>query len=350
MPQLALVVEPAAAVGQPRMDPVPAGRDRRAVAGGVGAGHVLLDRPGRGPIQAISRPCSVGDGHPRRPWRLGSRRTRRSAAARPTRRQIGQDIGKPGDVVAAVGHDHDVGIVGLPVPGDDQPVDHFAELGRGDRGSVVGRAEPHSVQHRGPRTAPGLQRGDEGVGPARDQLGVVLGAAVDVAEQPVTAGRRVRAQPRADIAASTIRPPTLGSGNDARLRRSRASSTCPAFSASYMAPCPRRCSAVRSARPARSPARRRTTRHPSTRTAHPPARSSRRRTPGETRPNHPARTQGHPTRSCGHTPHCTHGHRLVFRLCERNPKRIKRWPCHVPPTRRTTCSNSSPRQQQGKSA
>jgi hypothetical protein len=29
----------------------------------------------------------------------------------------------------------------------------------------------------------------------------------------------------------------------------------------------------------------------------------------------------------------------VFELCERNPKRIKRWPCHVPPTHGTTCTN-----------
>ena len=45
--------------------------------------------------------------------------------------------------------------------------------------------------------------------------------------------------------ASTIRPPTVGSGSDATVRRSRCGSTRPALSASYMAPCPRRCSASR---------------------------------------------------------------------------------------------------------
>jgi hypothetical protein len=32
---------------------------------------------------------------------------------------------------------------------------------------------------------------------------------------------------------------------------------------------------------------------------------------------------------------------FVFKLCERNPKRIKRWPYLVLPTRRTTCTKSS---------
>jgi hypothetical protein len=32
----------------------------------------------------------------------------------------------------------------------------------------------------------------------------------------------------------------------------------------------------------------------------------------------------------------------IFELGERNPKRINRWPRHVPQTRRTTCTNSSP--------
>ena len=66
-------------------------------------------------------------------------------------------------------------------------------------GGVVGRAEPHRVQQRGPRGAAGFQGGDERVRPARDQLGVALPAAIDVAEQPFRAGRGVRAQPRADV-------------------------------------------------------------------------------------------------------------------------------------------------------
>lgn len=39
--QRAVVVEPAGAVGQPGMQPIPTGGDRRAVAGGVRAGGVL---------------------------------------------------------------------------------------------------------------------------------------------------------------------------------------------------------------------------------------------------------------------------------------------------------------------
>ena len=46
------------------------------------------------------------------------------------------------------------------MPGRDQPGDDRAELGSGDRGGVIGRAEADRVQHRGPRRAR-LQRGDE---------------------------------------------------------------------------------------------------------------------------------------------------------------------------------------------
>ena len=71
-------------------------------------------------------------------------------------------------------------------------------------------AEPHRVEHRSPRRAPGFQRGDERVRPARDHLRLTLAAAVGVAEQPLRAGRRVRAQPRAAHrrpARSARRPP-----------------------------------------------------------------------------------------------------------------------------------------------
>ena len=74
-----------------------------------------------------------------------------------------------------------------------------AELGRGHRGGVVFRAEPHGVQRQRPRCAPGLQRDDEGVRPARDQLRVPFFPRVGVAEQPFRAGFSVRPQPVAHV-------------------------------------------------------------------------------------------------------------------------------------------------------
>ena len=192
-----------------------------AVAGGVGAGRVLRVGPGRracpgrspGRAWAGARSCPGGRGG-------FGRRSTRSRAQPPDQLhgQVGQHVGEPGDVVAGVGHDHDVRVAGLPLPGRDQPVDDVAQLGGGHRGRVVGGAEPDRVQHRGPRGAPGFQGGDERVRPARDHLRAALPAAVDVAEQPVRAGRRVRAQPRADIHGQHD-PPIGGSGQRQRCQR-----------------------------------------------------------------------------------------------------------------------------------
>ena len=211
--EFGLVVDPAAAAGQSGVNAVPAGRDCGAVAGGLGAGGVPRFGPGGGPVEGDHR--AVLGRPPIRP-----RQARAFGQAQDPIRtqppdqlhgQIGQDVGEAGDVVAGVGHDHDARIARAPLPRADQPDDHAAELGGGDRGGVVGGAESDRVQHRGPRGAPGLQRGDERVGPTRDQLRVVLGPAVDVAEQPLRAGRGVRAQPRADVHGQHD-PPIGGSG------------------------------------------------------------------------------------------------------------------------------------------
>ena len=78
----------------------------------------------------------------------------------------------------------------------------------GDGGVVVIGCQAHRVQYRRPRGATRFQRGDDGVRPALDHLRLILAAAVDVAEQPFSAARRVGAQPRADIDAQ--RDPTVG--------------------------------------------------------------------------------------------------------------------------------------------
>ena len=96
--QLAVVVEPAAAVGQPRMDPVPAGGDRGAVAGGLGDRGVLRLGPGGGALQgelravlgrATDRAGQSGRlGQAQHPVASGSGRPARRAD-RPARRPAG---------------------------------------------------------------------------------------------------------------------------------------------------------------------------------------------------------------------------------------------------------------------
>ena len=118
----------------------------------------------------------------------------------------------------------------LPVPGRDDPRDDVAELGGGDLGGVVGRAEPDRVQRQRPRRAARLQRRDPGVRPARDHLRVPLPARVAVAEQPLRAGLRVRPQPVAHVAGQpdpAVRP-TRRSGSADSARRSRAITDLPA--------------------------------------------------------------------------------------------------------------------------
>jgi hypothetical protein len=114
-------------------------------------------------------------------------------------RQIGQDEREADDVVTGVHDDRDVRITLVPVPGVGDPADDVAELGGGDGGGVVGRAQADRVEDRGPGATTGLQRGDEGVRLARDELRGGLGTPVDVAEQPFRAGRCIRAKPWRDI-------------------------------------------------------------------------------------------------------------------------------------------------------
>ncbi len=113
--------------------------------------------------------------------------------------QVVQQPGQPGDVIPGISHDQDVRVAGLVVAGVGEPADQLAQLAGGDLGRVVVGTRTHGVQWRRPRRASRLQRGDEGVGPPRDELGVALPPAVGVAEQPLRAGRRVRPQPRADV-------------------------------------------------------------------------------------------------------------------------------------------------------
>jgi hypothetical protein len=195
------MVGPGPTVGQPRMQPVPAGRDRPAVVAGRGACGPCRLGPGGQLVQrelgAVAGWAADGAGPARR---CGPAED--PVRAQPPGQLDGQIIEherQPGDLVAGRGDDQDGRFPGAPVPGGGQPPHHGTQLGGGDRGGVLGGPEPDRVQHRRPRRAPRFQSGDERVGPARDQLAVALPAPVDMAEQPLRTGRGVRAQPRADV-------------------------------------------------------------------------------------------------------------------------------------------------------
>src|SRR5258708_34415492 len=138
--QVAGVVEPAGAAGQPRVDPIPGGRGRRPVVAGRGAGHRVRCGPGRGvgegQFGAVVAGASDGG---RESWRC--RQPHDPVGPQPAQHvdgQVGQDVGESGDVVAGVDDDQDPRIGGRVVSGGDQAFDYAADLDRGDVGDVVG--------------------------------------------------------------------------------------------------------------------------------------------------------------------------------------------------------------------
>jgi hypothetical protein len=188
-------------VGQPRVHPVPGGGHGLPVPGGQRARGDLRSRPGRRVSQRQFPAVLTGPAHG-----AGLARRRRQlhhpVAAQPPEqlhRQVRQQPGQPGHVVAGVEDDQDGRVAFPPVPSGGQPGDHVADLDRGYLGLVVTGPQPHRVQHRGPRGPPRLQRRDHRIRPARDHLRLPLPAPVDVAEQPLRAGRRARPQPVAHI-------------------------------------------------------------------------------------------------------------------------------------------------------
>jgi hypothetical protein len=134
---------------------------------------------------------------------------------------------------AGAGHAWDLEPAWSPVPGAPlcQP---------------VVRSQPHRVQQRAPGGAAGLQGGDEGVGPAGDDLGRVGAASVDVAEQALVAGGRVGSQPVREAGCEGD-PAVAGPGQrQAGQQAAQAARFHPPRSrAWYIAPCPRRCPAAR---------------------------------------------------------------------------------------------------------
>ena len=323
--QLPGVVGPGALVGQPRMQPIPPVGQRGAVTDGVGRGRHPRWRPlvragqserGTVPWRASTPP---GDGRSRGE----TQHPVRTDPAQHLDRQVSEQERQPAHVIAGVEHEQDVRVTVVVLPGRAQPPDQPADLGGGHVGQVCVRADPHRVEHRGPRRAPGLQRGDDRVGPAGDHLRPTPTTAVGVAEQPLRAGRGVRAQPRTHVH-SEHDPPVPGAGQrQPGQRAAQPGHLDPAVvervvqravpAAVLRAPAP--------TRPGCGPGPRCTAPRRSARTAHPPARSSSRRTRPGTRQDHPAepRPCPGPTPALRHTVH--HGHRLPSSSSVRGTRR-----------------------------
>lgn len=182
-------------------------------------------------------------------------------------RQVAQDPGQTGDVIAGVADDHDMRVSGLPQACGDEPLDDTPQLDGGDCRRVVRRTEPHRVQNRGPGRGTRLQHRYEGVGPARNELRGCLCPAVDMAEQSLRRARHARAKPRRHIDRQDQAPQSKRGSNSPASTCRRPMSIRPWLKPPYIAPCPRRCSgnSVKSP-PGTSPPRPLTTPRPPART------------------------------------------------------------------------------------
>ncbi|GAA3993513.1 hypothetical protein GCM10022384_46430 [Streptomyces marokkonensis] len=139
-------------MGEPGVDPVPRLGLRLAVVGGLGdrgdRGLGTGLRLGEAEFRSVLGRPAIDAVHPR--WLRQPHDPVGTDPANELDRQIAQDPGQTGDVIAGIAHDHDGRVPGLPLARDDEPFNDSAELARGDCGGVVHRAEPDHVQDRGP--------------------------------------------------------------------------------------------------------------------------------------------------------------------------------------------------------
>ncbi len=155
--QVAVVVEPGGAVGEPGVQPVPGVRHGGAVPGGLGAGGHRRGGPARRVSELEVRPVPGRPARARPPLRREAQDPVAAQPAQHLHRQVSEPAGQPHGVIPGV-EDHQDGRITLaPVPGSDQPGYDVADLRGGDLGLIVIGPEAHGVQHRGPRRAARFQ-------------------------------------------------------------------------------------------------------------------------------------------------------------------------------------------------
>ena len=114
-------------------------------------------------------------------------------------RFVAQQPGEAHDVVAAVQDEQHCGVVLVPLPGFAQAPEQVADLGGGDVGGVVVRAEADCVDRAGPRGPSPAQGGCDLVGPAGDGLARPVAAARAVTVQALGRALGVRTRPGRDV-------------------------------------------------------------------------------------------------------------------------------------------------------
>ncbi len=270
------VLPAAAAAVQRLVHPGPGRHRDRAVPG---LGPVLPDRgavPGRGvgAADGLAVPGRLPGPRPVPGRRVSVEHPVRPDPRDQDHRQVSQQPGQPGHVVARVHRDQDGRVAVFPAAGRDQPGHDLPQLRRGHRQVIIAGPQPDRVQRQHPARRPRPQRGHHRVRPARDHLRGVLPPPVHMAEHPLRAGARVRPQPRRHV----HRQP------DPAVRPAAAAAPPGSPAAALSPPGPRsprrtprraraRTPAPATAAPGPSPAPARTAPHRPGRTAHPPARS-----------------------------------------------------------------------------
>src|SRR5262249_43752647 len=137
--KFAAVVEPGAPGLETGVYPVPGQGLGPAVAGGVASGGLVGRVPGlrlgeredTAVLAGLPATASGASGA-----RVPEYHPVRAQTADQLDRQVGQDVGERGDVVAGVHDDKDVRVTRLPVACLPEPADDFAELVRSHRCGV----------------------------------------------------------------------------------------------------------------------------------------------------------------------------------------------------------------------
>lgn len=214
-------------VDEPRVQLIPCGGRRRSVP----AGDRARGGRGCGPAAQVGEPeLRAVPG-----WRREARHAVPAHSAQDPPRKVGEGDRQPRQVETSVEDQEDVRVTVAVLPGRSQTLDHAAHLSCGDECFIVVRLQADCVEHRRPRGATRLERGDERVLPAGDQLRPSRAAPVHVAERTLWARRASGRGQALTSTANTIAPSrSRGIDSAAIMFRRRSMSNPPR--PSYRAP------------------------------------------------------------------------------------------------------------------